>query len=188
MKAKIVTWKMGPQRYLHCLEVEAGWFHVVTDSDYFSMSSRTILRNKVLVHNSTKETRGLKKVREREEDLGDEEWAKLCFSGGDNLELRKKVYGKELKSVVLGMYIYSCGRVDFIHKQGSHITNIISGHSVLLMGRNLKKRIKDPLPYLEFKNAKVLSSEQPKEYKFVVSELSWIQFLLRLGQKGWKIF
>ena len=94
MKARIKTWKMGPQRYLHCLEVPGGWFHVVTDSDYFSMSSRTILRNKVLANNSTKETRGLKKVREQEEDLGDEEWSKLCFGGGDNLGLRKKVYGK----------------------------------------------------------------------------------------------
>jgi hypothetical protein len=188
MKVRIKTWKMGSQRYLHHLEVPGGWFYVVTDSDYFSMTSRTILRNKVLSKNSTKETRGLKLVREREEELGNDEWTMLCFGGEDNPELRKKIYGKETKKIILRIYIYSCGRIDFIYKSGSNIDNIIQGHSVLLRGRSLKKRIKDPLPYLEFRGMKVLSSEIPKEYMFAVSELSWIRFLQKLKQKGWKIF
>lgn len=179
---------MGSQRYLHHLEVPGGWFYVVTNSNYFSMTSRIILRNKVLSKNSTKETRGLKLVREQEEELGNDEWTMLCFGGEDNLELRKKIYGKETKKMVLVMYIYPCGMINFIHKSGSYTNNIINGHSVLLRGRSLKKRIKDPLPYLEFRSMKVLSSEIPKEYRFTVSELSWIRFLQKLKQNGWKIF
>jgi hypothetical protein len=178
MKAKIKTWKMGPQRYLHCLEVPGGWFHVVTDSDYFSMNSWTILRNKVLAHNSTKETRGLKLVRERVEDLGDKEWAKLCFWGNDNLELRKKIYGKELRKIkiVVSVYLRS-GRVDMIKEVGGK--DLIPGRSVLLR-RNLRKRIKDPLPYIILQQRPADWGEKPVEQVYSVSELSFIQFNQKL--------
>jgi hypothetical protein len=65
------------------------------------MTSRTILCNKVLSKNSTKETRGLKLAREREEELGEDEWTMLCFGGENDPELRKKIYGKETKKIVL---------------------------------------------------------------------------------------
>ncbi len=179
MKARIKTWKMGPQRYLHCLEVPGGWFHVITDSDYFSMNSWTILRNKVLSKNSTKETRGLKLVRERIEDLGDEEWAKLCFWENDNLELRKKIYGKELKKIKIVVSVYPrSGRVDMIKEVSGK--NLIPGRSILLR-RNLRKRIKDPLPYIILQQRPADWGEKPVEHVYFISEISFIQFNQKLG-------
>ena len=179
MKARIKTWKMGPQRYLHCLEVPGGWFHVVTDSDYFSMNSWTILRNKVLSKNSIKETRGLKLVRERVEDLGDEEWAKLCFWGNDMMELRKKIYGKELRKIKIVVSVCPrSGRVDMIKEVGGK--DLIPGRSVLLR-RNLRKRIKDPLPYIILLHRPVDLGEKLVERVYSVSELSFIQFTQKLG-------
>ncbi len=178
MKARIKTWKMGPQRYLHCLEVPGGWFHVVTDSDCFSMNSQTILRNKVLSKNSIKKIRGLRLVRERVEDLGDEEWAKLCFWGNDNLELRKKIYGKELRKIKIVVSVYPrSGRVDMIKKVGGK--DLIPGRSILLR-RNLRKRIKDPLPYIIPLQQPADFGERPVERVYFVSELSFFRFNQKL--------
>jgi hypothetical protein len=177
-KVKVVTWKMAPNRYLHEVITERGFFHIVTDSYYFSLRSFT-LRNKVLSRRITKEIRGLKKVmEEREEWIGDDSWTILCFGGNDNLELRKKIYGKELKKIKLELQIYPrSGRVDMIIKDGGE--DLIPGRSVLLR-RNLRKRIKDPLPYIILQQQAADLGERPVRRFYFVSELSFIQFNQKL--------
>ena len=187
-KVRVVTWKMAPHRYLHEVITERGYFHIVTDSDCFSLRSFT-LRNKVLARRLTKETRGLRKVREeRDEWLGDDEWSILCFSGCDNLELRKKVYGREQKKVMIRLEMYSGGRIDGIYVRRENDSkfseNLIYGHSVRLM-RNLKKRIKNPLPSIISQRIKVMTGETLKLYVYTVSEVSYILFLKRLKDWGW---
>ena len=113
MKARIKTWKMGPQRYLHEIEASGVWFHIVTDSYLYSSFSPT-LRNKVLAKRSTKEVRGFKEVKlfENKVEFLENEWALLCFGGNDNIELRKKAYGKESEGISVMMKIWPSGRVD----------------------------------------------------------------------------
>jgi CRISPR/Cas system-associated endoribonuclease Cas2 len=167
---------------------ERGYFHIVTDSDCFSLRSFT-LRNKVLARRLTKETRGLRKIREeRDEWLGDDEWAVLCFSGCDNLELRKKVYGRELEKVMIKLEMYKVGRIDGIYsrrKQDSGYSgNLIRGHSVRIL-RNLNKRVRDPLPYIISQRVKVALGEEIVTRIYTVSEVSYVLFLKRLKDWGW---
>ena len=178
-KAKVITWKIASDRYLHEVKVDRGYFHIITDCSSFSLFT-IIIRNKVLSRRSTKETRGLRKVREeREEWMGDDSWTILCFGGNDNLELRKKIYGKELKRIKLELQIYPrSGRVDMIKKDGGE--DLIPGRSVLLR-RNLRKRIKDPLPYITLRQRPADSGEKPVQRFYFVSELSFIQFNQKLG-------
>lgn len=176
-KVRVVTWKMAPNRYLHEVITERGFFHIVTNSSNFYLGSFTI-RNKILSRRSIKETRGLRKVwEERDEWLDEDEWAMLCFLGSDNLELRKKVYGRELKKIKIVVSVYPrSGRVDMIKEVDGK--NLIPGRSVLLR-RNLRKRIKDPLPYIILQQRPVDWGEKPVERAYFVSELSFFRF----GQK-----
>ena len=181
-KVRVVTWKMAPHRYLHEVITERGYFHIVTDSDCFSLRSFT-LRNKVFTRRSTKETRGLRKVREeRDEWLNEDEWAILCFSGCDNLELRKRVYGKELRKIGVSALIWSGGTVEYIKDdKGKNITGF---HSVYLRGRNLKKRISNPLPYITNERGVVLVGETSRLHFFQVDEPSWIMFTKKIESWG----
>ena len=187
-KVRVVTWKMAPNRYLHEVITERGYFHIVTDSDCFSLRSFT-LRNKVLARRLTKETRGLRKVREeRDEWLGDDEWAILCFSGCDNLELRKKVYGRELEKVTIKLEMYKGGRIDKIYarreQDSEYSKNLIYGHSVRIL-RDLNKRVRDPLPYIVSQRVKVSLGEEIVTRVYTVSEVSYVLFLKRLKDWGW---
>ena len=187
-KVRVVTWKMAPNRYLHEVITERGFFHIVTDSDCFSLRSFT-LRNKVLTRRSTKETRGLRKVREeRDEWLNEDEWAILCFSGCDNLELRKKVYGRELEKVMIKLEMYKGGRVDEIYarreQDSGYSKNLIYGHSVRIL-RDLNKRIRDPLPYIISEHVKVMLGEEIVTRVYTVSEVSYVLFLKKLKDWGW---
>lgn len=187
-KVRVVTWKMAPNRYLHEVITERGFFHIVTDSNYFSLRSFT-LRNKVLTRRSTKETRGLKKVREeRDEWLNEDEWAVLCFSGCDNLGLRKKVYGRELEKVMIKIEMYKGGRIDEIYSRreqdSGYSKNLIYGHSVRIL-RDLNKRIRDPLPYIVSQRVKVALGEEIVTRVYTVSEVSYVLFLKKLKDWGW---
>ena len=187
-KVRVVTWKMAPNRYLHEVITERGFFHILTDSDYFSLRSFT-LRNKVLTRRSTRETRGLRKVREeRDEWLNEDEWAILCFSGCDNLELRKKVYGRELEKVMIKIEMYKGGRIDGIYarreQDSEYSKNLIYGHSVRIL-RDLKKRVRDPLPYIVSLLVKVKKGEEIVTRVYTVSEVSYVLFLKRLKDWGW---
>jgi hypothetical protein len=187
-RVRVVTWKIAPSRYLHEVITERGFFHIVTDSDCFWIRSFT-LRNKVLARRSTKETRGLRKVREeRDEWLNEDEWAILCFSGCDNLELRKKVYGRELEKVMIKLVMYKGGRIDEIYarreQDSGYSKNLIYGHSVRIL-RDLKKRIRDPLPYIVSQRVKVALGEEIVTRVYTVSEVSYVLFLKRLKDWGW---
>ena len=187
-KVRVVTWKMAPNRYLHEVITERGFFHIVTDSDCFSLRSFT-LRNKVLTRRSTKETRGLRKVREeRDEWLNEDEWAILCFSGCDNLELRKKVYGRELEKMVIKLEMYKGGRIDEIYarreQDSGYSKNLIYGHSVRIL-RDLNKRVRDPLPYIISEHVKVMLGEEIVTRVYTVSEVSYVLFLKKLKDWGW---
>lgn len=187
-KVRVVTWKIAPNRYLHEVETERGYFHLVTDSDCFSTRSFT-LRNKVLTKRSTKETRGLRKVREeRDEWLNEDEWAILCFSGCDNLELRKKVYGRELEKMVIKIEMFKGGRIDGIYarmeQDSGYSGNLIYGHSVRIL-RDLKKRVRDPLPYIIGESVKVMSGEEIVTRVYTVSRVSYVLFLKKLKNWGW---
>ena len=187
-KVRVVTWKMAPNRYLHEVEAERGYFHIVTDSSSFWLGSFT-LRNKVLARRSTKEMRGLKKVREeRDEWLNEDEWAVLCFSGCDNLELRKKVYGRELEKVMIKLEMYKVGRIDGIYARRKqdlgYSKNLIYGHSVRIL-RDLNKRVRDPLPYIVNCRVKVAWGEEIVTRVYTVSEVSYVLFLKRLKDWGW---
>ena len=189
-KVKVITWKMSPDRYLHEVIVEGGYFHVVTNCSCFFLRSLTI-RNKVFAKRSTKEIRGLRRIREeREEWLSGDEWPILCFGGTDNIELRKKVYGRELKKVVIKFDIYEKSRrIDMIcakrEQDLGFSENLIRGHQVKL-ARNLRKRVRNPLQSIcaQYVNV-LLNREMSKTYIFTVSELSYYMFLKRLKKWGW---
>ena len=188
-KVRVITWKMSSNRYLHEVIVEGGYFHVVTNSSYFSLGSFT-LRNKILARRSTKEIRGLKRVREeREEWLNEDEWAVLCFSGCDNLGLRKKVYGRKLEKVVIKIKMYKGGRIDEIYARreqdlGYYSKNLIYGHSVKIL-RDLNKRVRDPLPYIINHRVKVALGEEIVTRVYTVSEVSYVLFLKKLKDWNW---
>ena len=69
------------------------------------------------------------------------------------------------------------GRVDMIKKVGGK--DLIPGRAVLLR-RNLRKRIKDPLPYIILLQRPADWGEKPVERVYSVSELSFIQFNQKL--------
>ena len=188
-KVKVITWKMAPDRYLHEVIVEGGYFHVVTNSSWFSLRSFT-LRNKILAKRIRKRD-GLKRVREEHEDwLSEDEWSILCFGGTDNIELRKKVYGRELKKVVIKLEMYEKSRrIDRIcarrEQDLGFSENLIRGHQVKL-ARNLRKRVRNPLSSICAQPVNVLlDREMSKTYIFTVSELSYYMFLKRLKEWGW---
>ena len=188
-KIRVITWKISSNRYLHEVIVEGGYFHVVTNSSYFSLRSFT-LRNKVLSKRSTKETRGLKKIKEeREEWLSEDEWPILCFGDVDNIELRKKVYGRELKKVVIKLEMYEKSRriyrIYARREQDLRFSeNLIWDFNIKLkLARNLRKRIRNPLPSICAQPVNVLlDREISKTYIFTVSELSYYMFLKRLKE------
>lgn len=187
-KVKVKTFKLASYRYIHHIEVpERGYFHLVTDSPYFSVDS-LILRNEALSHNNTKEIRGLKEVREeREEWLSEDSWSTLCFGRSDNLELRKKIYGKELRKIELEMFVYPrSGKVEVIRKKEG--ADMIPGRSVWIGGRSLKKRIKDPLPYIVLKQVKLGYGEKPICFSYSITELSYLMFKRRLDEWYGSIF
>ena len=190
-KIRVVTWEMAPHRYLHEVITERGFFHIVTDSDGFSLRPFTFtLRNKVSARRLTKETRGLRKVREeRDEWLNEDEWAILCFSGYDNLKLRKKVYGRESEKMVIKLEMYKGGRIDGIYarreQDSGYSKNLIYGHSVRIL-RDLNKRVRDPLPYIKFfEYIKRVPGEERVTRVYTVSEVSYVLFLKRLKDWGW---
>ena len=187
-KVRVVTWKMEPHRYLHEVITERGFFHIVTNSDGFSLRPFTI-QNKLLARRLTKETRGLRKVREeRDEWLNEDEWAILCFSGYDNLELRKKVYGRESEKMVIKLEMYKGGRIDGIYarreQDSGYSKNLIYGHSVRIL-RDLKKRVRDPLPSIISEYVEVVWGEERVTRVYTVSEVSYVLFLKRLKDWGW---
>ena len=187
-RVRIVTWKTAPHRYLHEVITERGFFHIVTDSVYFSLRPFT-LRNEVLARRLTKETRGLRKVREEHDEwLNGDEWAILCLSGYDNLELRKKVYGRESEKMVIKLEMYKGGRIDGIYarreQDSGYSKNLIYGHSVRIL-RDLNKRVRDPLPYIIREHVKVELGEERVTRVYTVSEVSYVLFLKRLKDWGW---
>jgi hypothetical protein len=70
-------------------------------------------------------------------------------------------------------------RVEIIQKKGSD--DLIPGRSVWLKGRNLKKRIKDPLPYIVLERVKYMG-EKPKLFSYTVTELSYLMFIRRVKE------
>ena len=186
-----MTWKTAPHRYLHEVITERGFFHIVTDLDGFSLRPFTI-RNKVLARRLMKETRGLRKVREeRDEWLNEDEWAILCFSGYDNLKLRKKVYGRESEKMVIKLEMYKGGRIDGIYarreQDSRYSKNLIYGHFVRIL-RDLNKRVRDPLPYIKYfedEDIERVPEEERVTRVYTVSEVSYVLFLKRLKDWGW---
>ena len=160
----------------------------MTDLDGFSLRPFTI-RNKVLARRLMKETRGLRKVREeRDEWLNEDEWAILCFSSCDNLKLRKKVYGRESEKMVIKLEMYKGGRIDGIYarreQDSGYSKNLIYGHSVRIL-RDLKKRVRDPLPSIISEYVEVVWGEERVTRVYTVSEVSYVLFLKRLKDWGW---
>ena len=181
MKAQIRTWKMGTDRYLHEIEASGVWFHIVTDHSCYYTTSLT-LRNKILAKKSTKEVQGLKEVKlfENLVELSDNDWALLCFGGNDNMELRKKAYGKEC--ITVEMKIWSSGRVDYIGQKSEPTVNIVSCHSVYL-AKSMNKRLgKNPLSRIICKRVPISREEKRRYYQFTVPVYSWIQLMKRVKE------
>ena len=183
MKARIRTWKMGTDRYLHEIEASGVWFHIVTDSSYYSRTS-LILRNKVLAKKSTKEVRGLKEVRhfENKIELSNNEWALLCFGGNDNMELRKKAYGKKSEEITVMMKIWSSGKVDYIGQKSEPTVNIVFCHYIYLAKNMNKKLGKNPFSRIIYKRVPMLERNRLRYYLFTIPVYSWVQLLKRIKE------
>ena len=84
--------------------------------------------------------------------------------------------------------MYKGGRIDKIYarreQDSGYSKNLIYGHSVRIL-RDLKKRIRDPLPYIVSQRVKVALEEEIVTRIYTVSEVSYVLFLKKLKDWGW---
>ena len=83
---------------------------------------------------------------------------------------------------------YKGGRIDVIYarreQDSGYSKNLIYGHSVRIL-RDLKKRVRDPLPSIISEYVEVVWGEERVTRVCTVAEGSYVLFLKRLKDWGW---
>lgn len=99
---EVGTWKIGKDRYIHEVRISFGFLYLVTSSYFPDNLDALILSNTFTKKRDLTKINGLKKVvtRDRMRCFSFQEEAMMFFSGSDNWEQRRKIFGEERDELI----------------------------------------------------------------------------------------